>query len=595
MKKIYTHLLSLILLVGIGIGLNAQTLTFTGTLFLPQDSILFTYNSPSFSDTDWIGIYGADEAPGGPNSTEWSYIPNASGSIYVQAPDAAGTYKAFLLCCDGYDTIAISTEFTVEEPVLSTEYSFVIQGNPVVFTYKSPKFNNKDKIAIYATGIKPGVANPAIDSKYIASAEGSLQFSTALTAGKYDAYLLCCDGYDSITSCTFEVKDASKAFVAPKSLIFEAGASIDFIFNDPSYAAGDWIAIYNEGDDPALVSSVTWGNLSAASGVVSFPGVLAGGNYFGVIFCCGGTETEYARSEVFEVLAASTGTWIRTGASVYPEATPMLVNYKDLDYTATDWIGIYNKGEIPGGGPESTAWAYAPADSGTVEFEGSLMVGDYVVYLLCCDGYTIKAKYSFKVVGYDVSSIVSAKLAYEEGEDLEFYYNSPNYVATDWVGVYHPGEIPGGDGIYSIIWKYLPGSGGIMTYHYPDNYGENVLDAPLPPGEYWAGLFCCDAYELYAMAPFVVRAVGTSVKDVKSENNVNIFPNPTNGLVTVKISGQEKMQKIVVYSLAGQELYQENIPGLVNEKTLDLKLSKGIYFMEVQSKNFKVTRKLVIQ
>ena len=125
-------------------------------------------------------------------------------------------------------------------------------------------------------------------------------------------------------------------------------------------------------------------------------GTLAGGSYFAVLFCCGGNETEYARSDIFTVQAGAVGTYVKTSASVYPVDSKIIVNYRDKDWEDTDWIGIYPKGITPGD-QEATIWDYAATDSGTIEFVESLAADEWVAYLLCCDGYNIKAKYDFKV------------------------------------------------------------------------------------------------------------------------------------------------------------------------------------------------------
>jgi hypothetical protein len=101
MKKIYSFLMVLIILSGVDRITSAQSLVVSGSLFLPQDSIGFTYESTEYDTLDWIGIYHVDDAPGGPASVVWDYIPASSGTLYLQAPDEAGDYKAYLLCCDG--------------------------------------------------------------------------------------------------------------------------------------------------------------------------------------------------------------------------------------------------------------------------------------------------------------------------------------------------------------------------------------------------------------------------------------------------------------------------------------------------------------
>jgi|GEM_PF-1255914 len=598
MKKIYTFLVSLSLLGGICNSSNSQVLTVSGSLFVPHDSIGFTYNSPSFSATDWIGIYHTGETPGGgPSSTVWSYIPVAEGSIYLHAPQDAGNYIAYLLCCDGYDIIATSAEFNVEVPSLTTTAPYLIQGIDIEFAFNSPKFVNKDRIGIYPKGTKPGAENPAIEQKYITSSDGTISFeSNVLNPGFYDAYLLCCDGYDSITACTFEVLDATVPFVKPVSESFASGKTIEFMYYDPSFAAGDWIGIWVEYDDPTMVPSITYSQLISDIGTVSFPGVLPYGTYFAAMFCCSTTETEYARSSVIDVEEANTETYLKTTASVYPVGIPIAVNFRDDDFSATDWIGIYHEGEIPGTSTPSITWKYAPADSGTVEFSDILAVGNYITYLICCDGYDVKAAYSFSVVDETSPSLVCTKLAYSHGEAVELNYNSPDFVSTDWIGIYHPGDIPAS--VRSMVWDYLPQANGSMTFVSPYKFGtlmEENPDGTLPPGEYWVALFCCDTYGLYASTSFIVTENEVGMKNVQSEGSLKIFPNPTTGPINIRIAQGEKMQQITVYNVTGQVLYQEKPVGPVNEKLIDLKLSKGVYLLEVLTETSRMNKKLIIQ
>jgi hypothetical protein len=543
--------------------------------------------SPGFDSLDWIGIYNIGDAPGGPASVTWDYIlPQDSGTIYLDAPDDAGMYKAFLLCCDGYDTIAISSEFQVAIPELTCSSSIYTEGDSMVFSYVSPRFSPTDWIGIYPTGTKPGSENPSIDWDYIPDSAGVMTFKTALTPGVYDAYLLCCDGYDSISACTFEVVSSNTAYVTPVSSSFAAGVPIDIQYNDPSYAEGDWIGIYFEGDDPELVSSVAWQNVTSQSGTVSFPGTLSGGSYFAVLFCCGSSETKYAESSVFTVEAGASGTYIKTAASVYPEGVNILVNYRTTDLQENDWIGIYNKGDAPGG-PSSIDWQYITADSGTVEFTTELSAGDYVVYLLCCDGYQIKAKYNFQVADASTPTIVAGSMTFAANDSLVFHYNSPSWVDTDWIGIYNPEDVPGDIG--SITWEYLPETSGTLTFA-PEDHG-------LAPGEYWAGLFCCDGYDLYAMVSFIVTdTTATAINTLRESAEINVYPNPSDGFVSVNMKKGESFHGIVVYDLVGKVVYQERFAARVEERTFDLRfLNRGIYIISVRSEKSHVTSKLIKQ
>jgi hypothetical protein len=589
MKKKYILILSLMIGICISNKTFSQSLSISGSVFLPQDSIGFTYSKPGFTSTDWIGIYKADQTPG-PGSIAWSYIKSETGTIKLPAPNEAGKYKAYLFCCDGYDVVGTPVEFNIEIPSLTTGFPSYVQGDSIVFSYNSPNFSDKDWIGIYPEGTTPGEANPSIEWKYISKSNGSITFKTALNAGYYDAYLLCCDGYDSITSCNFQVIDSNTPFVKSKMEEYEAGATLEFSYNDPAFATGDWIGIYKDGE-PATGASITWSYVPAKSGNVTFPGNLVAGAYFAVLF--NSTSTEYARSEAFVVAEATIGSYIKTSASVYPEKTFILVNYKDENYSTKDWIGIYKKEDIPGGGHESLEWHYALKDSSTVTFS-DLPIGDYIAYLCCCDGYTVKAKYNFKVVGSNTASIVSSAISYLASETLEFTYNSPTFSSTDWIGIYHAGEIPGGANVYSIWWRYLLEANGMMIFSPPDNLGENSTPTNLDPGEYWAGLFCCDAYGLLAQTTFVITDQNSGIRENNLSGNLTIFPNPTDGLVRISLKDMAKLKRICVYTISGQLVYQENPTHFVSQKSIDLKyLPKGVYFLEALTDQYKTSKKLI--
>ncbi len=594
MKKFYIFIFGLTLNLVFSSSTKSQTVTVSETVFLPQDSIEITYNDPAFVSTDWIGIYPADKLPGEGNSISWSYVKSKSGKLKLKAPADAGQFKAFLCCCDGYNVIAVSEEFSVEIPVLSTAFPVYVQGDSVVFSYYSPKFSATDKIAIYPEYSVPGTDQP-VAWKYITSEKGTLTINDYLEPDYYNAYLLCCDGYDSISSCSFQVIDSTVAFITPKKPEFESGVGMDFTYNDPDFAAGDWIGIYLW-DEGTSGTPISWSYIVSKSGIVSFPGVLSGGIY--VASLQNSSKIEYAVTDAFTVAESTSESYVKTAASIYPVNSAILVNYKDFDFTATDWIGIYKKGDTPGS-TESILWQYAPKDSSTIEFS-PLPAGDYIVYLLCCDGYNAKAKYDFKVVNKNTPSLILSAFSLEVGNPIELIYNDPFFTSgngTDWIGIYYEGDIP--SDVRSIIWDYLPDANGTMAFSVPYPYGTLPEEHPnlsLPPGEYWAGLFCCDAYGVYAFTSFVVTEVGTFVKpDISAEGGMIVYPNPTHGLINIEIANINKLLGITVYSLPGQVVYQEKLDGSVCKKSLDLSnLNKGVYFIEAETGINKITKKIII-
>lgn len=77
--------------------------------------------------------------------------------------------------------------------------------------------------------------------------------------------------------------------------------------------------------------------------------------------------------------------------------------------------------------------------------------------------------------------------------------------------------------------------------------------------------------------------------DENIANNANIYPNPSNGLITIDIEGKNVL---TVYTTAGQLVYNQSI----NDKTtVDLsKLEKGTYLMVLTDKDGQSTKQVIV-
>lgn len=87
----------------------------------------------------------------------------------------------------------------------------------------------------------------------------------------------------------------------------------------------------------------------------------------------------------------------------------------------------------------------------------------------------------------------------------------------------------------------------------------------------------------------------------EGSNNIQfgIFPNPTTGIVTLYYSGiQQKSAVVKVENVIGQVLFQKNITNLEKGNSIELDLkgyAKGIYLIQLEAGNGKVTKKVVLQ
>lgn len=590
MKKIY--FLLFILVSFMYSNSNGQSITLLGdTVYLSIDSLSFDYEAPGFTDTDWIGIYPDGLAPGGDEgSTAWDYITSTADTLVIKDFIPGGVYRAYLLCCDGYEVLDSTGLFTILEPKLTSSAPTYFAGEPMSFTYESPMFSASDWIGIYPDDdVTPEDSDGAIDWDYITSDSGAMEFTTVLTPGNYIAYLLCCDGYRILASVKFVIEDSDVAYVRPVKSAFGPSDDISFQYNDPDYESGDWIGVYYEGDDPDAVASVAWKYVSSTNGILTLDDKLPAGSFEAYLFCCDVTDIVLAESEVFTSAGGAASSYIRTSASVYPEASAILINYRSTDFTATDWIGIYDDdGVVPSGDNPSIDWDYAPADSGTVEFTTTLIPGDYVVYLLCCDGYDVKAKYNFKIADATTPLIIASSLTYAVGDTLDslvFTYASPDFTDTDWIGTYNVGDVPGD--VSSIYWDYITGTSGTMVF-------DNTYDE----GNYWAGLFCCDGYDLLASTNFsVVEGSSTSTNPVDAqENKLTVFPNPSSGQITLLSRGNSSIEYIEVYNVTGNLMYQREFFDSDIQRSINLSsLDTGIYILKAKSESHTFTTRIILE
>lgn len=79
------------------------------------------------------------------------------------------------------------------------------------------------------------------------------------------------------------------------------------------------------------------------------------------------------------------------------------------------------------------------------------------------------------------------------------------------------------------------------------------------------------------------------IEENKLANNISIFPNPSNGIVTVGTNNEEKVN-VIFFNSMGQSVQ----PTLIGNQQYQLD-NKGIYFVTVQTEKATVTKKVIVQ
>ena len=109
------------------------------------------------------------------------------------------------------------------------------------------------------------------------------------------------------------------------------------------------------------------------------------------------------------------------------------------------------------------------------------------------------------------------------------------------------------------------------------------------------------AYRSEAWSPLVFWTQPTSVKleGVSAINNLFIYPNPSRDVFNVSfISDTKQNLSVRILNIIGEELINENLEQFIGEYTKQINLSnnaKGIYFLEIETNNGIINKKLILQ
>jgi len=92
-----------------------------------------------------------------------------------------------------------------------------------------------------------------------------------------------------------------------------------------------------------------------------------------------------------------------------------------------------------------------------------------------------------------------------------------------------------------------------------------------------------------------INTVATSVNEINIENNVVIFPNPSNGQITLRNSSETIYTVKLFNELAQEVIETDKLEANESGKTLQLEhLQAGIYFIELSTSEGRIIKKLAL-
>ena len=80
--------------------------------------------------------------------------------------------------------------------------------------------------------------------------------------------------------------------------------------------------------------------------------------------------------------------------------------------------------------------------------------------------------------------------------------------------------------------------------------------------------------------------------------SLNIYPNPANNYVNLKVNGIEGNAKIIIYNEIGKQVQSIDVSsnlGIIEKQIDTKKFEKGVYLVKIISKGIETSEKLIIQ
>jgi hypothetical protein len=109
---------------------------------------------------------------------------------------------------------------------------------------------------------------------------------------------------------------------------------------------------------------------------------------------------------------------------------------------------------------------------------------------------------------------------------------------------------------------------------------------------------CNPSYKTVNGFSSIVSNVASSdesgIAEISSADDIQIYPNPGNGVFTVTLKGNVNNADIEIVNSLGQIIYTDLLNS--NKQTIDISaFSKGIYFMKLNFTDHTYFKKLVLQ
>jgi hypothetical protein len=304
---------------------GASSISLPKQVYGVGESVTITYQNAPSNGTDWIGIYKKGQAPGGPASTVWAYVPKGSGTVTLTKTLTKGTeYFVGIFQNGGYTELAPRVSFYVgTKPALSLNKPSYNSGESVTVGYSNAPAVSKDWLGVYKRGDTPvPVASTKWTYVTVGQAAGTWNV-TGLADGYYFLNYFVNDGYTEIGDRVSFTVGQQLASVNMDTNMFLPGQNFTVRFNNGPGTAKDYLGIFKKGDVPGIDELVTYLYVDGKTdGSVTFP-TLPAGDYMVALYI-NDSYTAVSGQYNFSVLGdISALVSTTTGSFVYSRATKL--------------------------------------------------------------------------------------------------------------------------------------------------------------------------------------------------------------------------------------------------------------------------------
>lgn len=96
------------------------------------------------------------------------------------------------------------------------------------------------------------------------------------------------------------------------------------------------------------------------------------------------------------------------------------------------------------------------------------------------------------------------------------------------------------------------------------------------------------------MEDYLVNITGGLATKSFQSAQASLFPNPTSGIVNIKLNNTDTLQSVAVYTITGQQVLSQNYTAKADNYTLDMQhLPTGVYMLKLNGTSGTYTQKLI--